>query len=73
MEEIRRLVVNHARHMNGKDFGAYARLFAEDGEWFGRPCRAVGHAALQEMVQGRSARSWCRSPTATSISMPTRR
>jgi len=51
-EEIRRLVVDYARHMNEKDFSAYARLFAEEGEWVGGPYRAVGHAAIEEMVRG---------------------
>ena len=33
--EIERLLLDYGRHLDGRDFGAYGRLFAKDGEWVG--------------------------------------
>jgi uncharacterized protein (TIGR02246 family) len=33
--EIERLLLDYGRHLDGRDFAAYGRLFAKDGEWVG--------------------------------------
>ena len=33
MEEIRTVLLNYGRYLDARDFGAYSRLFAKDGEW----------------------------------------
>ena len=33
--EIERLLLDYGRHLDARDFGAYAALFAKDGEWVG--------------------------------------
>jgi uncharacterized protein (TIGR02246 family) len=33
--EIQRLLIDYGRHLDSRDFAAYARLFAKDGEWLG--------------------------------------
>ena len=33
--EIERLLLDYGRHLDARDFAAYGRLFAEDGEWVG--------------------------------------
>jgi len=34
-EEIQRLLLDYGRHLDARDFAAYGRLFAKDGEWVG--------------------------------------
>ena len=34
-EEIQQLLLDYGRHLDSRDFGAYAGLFAADGEWTG--------------------------------------
>src|SRR5687768_8278622 len=34
-EEIQNLLLDYGRHLDSRDFGAYSRLFAKDGEWVG--------------------------------------
>jgi uncharacterized protein (TIGR02246 family) len=34
-EEIRILLLDYGRHLDSRDFAAYGRLFAKDGEWVG--------------------------------------
>jgi uncharacterized protein (TIGR02246 family) len=34
-EEIRLLLLDYGRHLDSRDFAAYASLFAADGEWVG--------------------------------------
>jgi uncharacterized protein (TIGR02246 family) len=34
-QEIERLLLDYGRHLDGRDFAAYGRLFAKDGEWVG--------------------------------------
>jgi uncharacterized protein (TIGR02246 family) len=33
--EIERLLLDYGRHLDSRDFAAYGRLFARDGEWVG--------------------------------------
>jgi len=33
--EIERLLLDYGRHLDARDFAAYGRLFAKDGEWVG--------------------------------------
>ena len=33
--EIERLLLDYGRHLDSRDFAAYGRLFAKDGEWVG--------------------------------------
>ena len=33
--EIEQLLLDYGRHLDGRDFAAYGRLFAKDGEWVG--------------------------------------
>jgi uncharacterized protein (TIGR02246 family) len=33
--EIEQLLLDYGRHLDARDFGAYAALFARDGEWVG--------------------------------------
>jgi uncharacterized protein (TIGR02246 family) len=35
MEEIRTLLLDYGRFLDARDFAAYSRLFARDGEWVG--------------------------------------
>ena len=34
-DEIQALLLDYGRHLDGRDFAAYGRLFAKDGEWVG--------------------------------------
>ena len=34
-EEIQNLLLDYGRHLDNRDFAAYSRLFAKDGEWVG--------------------------------------
>jgi len=34
-EEIQALLLDYGRHLDNRDFAAYSRLFAKDGEWVG--------------------------------------
>ena len=34
-DEIQQLLLDYGRHLDSRDFGAYAALFAADGEWVG--------------------------------------
>ena len=34
-DEIEALLLDSGRHLDNRDFGAYGRLFAKDGEWVG--------------------------------------
>jgi uncharacterized protein (TIGR02246 family) len=51
VEQIRQLFVDYARVLDQKDFGAYAALFAEDGEFIAGPQRAKGRASIRALVQ----------------------
>ena len=50
LEQIRQLFVDYKMVLDKQDFGAYAALFAADGEFIAGPQRAKGRAAIQAMV-----------------------
>jgi ketosteroid isomerase-like protein len=55
LESIRRLLLDYRRHLDGKDFRAYADLFAADGEFIAGPegsIRARGPEAIFALVDG---------------------
>ena len=37
IEEIRTVLLNYGRFLDARDFAAYSRLFAKDGEWVAGP------------------------------------
>src|SRR5215216_2966482 len=41
-EEIERLLLDYGRYLDSRDFAAYGRLFAKDGEWVGGFGTATG-------------------------------
>ncbi|HEY4277291.1 MAG TPA: nuclear transport factor 2 family protein [Conexibacter sp.] len=53
LEQIRALVKAYARHLDARDFAAYAALFARDGEWAGASGRASTPAGIQAMLEQR--------------------
>ena len=55
LEAIRRLLLDYRRHLDGKDFRAYAELFAAEGEFIAGPdaeIRARGPEAIFALVDG---------------------
>jgi uncharacterized protein (TIGR02246 family) len=55
LEAIRRLLLDYRRHLDGKDFRAYADLFAAEGEFIGGPggtIRAKGPQGIFQLVDG---------------------
>lgn len=50
LEQIRQLFIDYKRVLDGKDFSAYASLFAEDGEFVAIAGGAKGRAAIEAMV-----------------------
>src|SRR5580704_9503781 len=55
LEAIRRLLLDYRRHLDGKDFRAYAALFAAEGEFIAGPdgeIRARGPEAIFALVDG---------------------
>ena len=48
--QIHQLFMDYKRVLDGKDFGAYAALFAEDGEFVAIDGGARGRAAIEAMV-----------------------
>jgi uncharacterized protein (TIGR02246 family) len=50
LEEIRQLFMDYKTVLDQKDFGAYASLFAEDGEFVAIAGGAHGRAAIEAMV-----------------------
>jgi uncharacterized protein (TIGR02246 family) len=55
LEAIRRLLLDYRRHLDGKDFRAYADLFALDGEFIAGPggsIRAKGREDIFALVDG---------------------
>jgi ketosteroid isomerase-like protein len=55
LEAIRRLFQDYRRHLDHKDFRAYADLFAAEGEFVAGPdgsIRAKGPAAIFDLVDG---------------------
>jgi ketosteroid isomerase-like protein len=51
LQQIRQLFIDYKTVLDGKDFSAYAGLFAEDGEFIAGPERAKGRAAIQALVE----------------------
>jgi len=51
IEAIRRLLVAYGRHLDRRDFKAYAALFARDGVWDGGFGAATGPAEIQAMME----------------------
>ena len=55
LEAIRRLLLDYRRHLDGKDFRAYADLFAAEGEFIAGPggtIRAKSPQGIFELVDG---------------------
>lgn len=50
-EEIRHLLLDYGRHLDGRDFAAYSRLFAADGEWVGGFGSVAGPAGIQAFME----------------------
>ena len=50
-DEIERLLLDYGRHLDGRDFAAYSRLFARDGEWIGGFGKVSGPAAIQAFME----------------------
>ena len=51
VDEIRTVLLNYGRYLDARDFGAYSRLFAEDGEWVGGFGTVRGPAAIQAFME----------------------
>jgi ketosteroid isomerase-like protein len=52
LAQIRQLFVDYKIVLDKQDFGAYAALFAEDGEFIAGTQRVKGRAAIQALVDG---------------------
>jgi uncharacterized protein (TIGR02246 family) len=50
-EEIRNLLLDYGRHLDSRDFKAYASLFAKDGEWVGGFGSVSGPANIQAFME----------------------
>jgi uncharacterized protein (TIGR02246 family) len=50
-EEIRLLLLDYGRHLDSRDFQAYASLFAADGVWTGGFGTVKGPAAIQAFME----------------------
>lgn len=50
-EEIRNVLLDYGRHLDSRDFKAYASLFAEDGEWIGGFGTVKGPANIQAFME----------------------
>ena len=51
MEEIRTVLLDYGRFLDSRDFAAYSRLFAKDGEWVGGFGTVQGPAAIQTFME----------------------
>lgn len=51
LEEIRSLLIEYGRALDDRDFGAYSRLFAEEGEWHGGLGSAKSPAGIHDMLE----------------------
>lgn len=49
--EIRNLLLDYGRHLDGRDFKSYASLFAKDGEWVGGFGSVSGPANIQAFME----------------------
>jgi len=50
-EEIQTLLLDYGRHLDNRDFAAYSRLFAKDGEWVGGFGSVSGPANIQAFME----------------------
>ena len=50
-EEIQNLLLDYGRHLDNRDFAAYSRLFAKDGEWAGGFGSVSGPANIQAFME----------------------
>jgi ketosteroid isomerase-like protein len=48
---IRRIIVDYATHLDGRDWTKYVELFAADGEWMNSGGSYKGHAAIRGMLE----------------------
>lgn len=51
VEEIRGVLLDYGRYLDARDFAAYSRLFAKDGEWVGGFGTVQGPAAIQAFME----------------------
>ena len=51
IEEIRTVLLDYGRFLDSRDFAAYSRLFAKDGEWVGGFGTVQGPAAIQAFME----------------------
>jgi uncharacterized protein (TIGR02246 family) len=49
-EQVWQLLMDYRTCLDRRDFGAYASLFTEDGEWTGTLGRAVGRGAIETLL-----------------------
>ena len=49
--EIEQLLLDYGRHLDARDFGAYAALFARDGEWVGGFGTVAGPANIKTFME----------------------
>lgn len=50
-EEIRTVLLSYGRFLDARDFAAYSRLFAKDGQWVGGFGTVEGPAAIQAFME----------------------
>jgi hypothetical protein len=51
-EEIRQLIIDYGRFLDGRNFGAFSELFAKtEGEWIGGFGKAKGSKAIHELME----------------------
>jgi uncharacterized protein (TIGR02246 family) len=51
VEEIQGVLLDYGRYLDARDFAAYSRLFARDGEWVGGFGTVQGPAAIQAFME----------------------
>ena len=51
IEEIHGVLLDYGRFLDARDFAAYSRLFAKDGEWVGGFGTVQGPAAIQAFME----------------------
>jgi ketosteroid isomerase-like protein len=51
IEAIRTVLLNYGRFLDARDFAAYSRLFAKDGEWAGGFGTVKGPAEIQAFME----------------------
>ena len=51
IEEIHGVLLDYGRYLDARDFAAYSRLFAKDGEWVGGFGTVQGPAAIQVFME----------------------